>query len=312
MEATSDYATKLFASVKLGSIGDYSIKVDKVDTSYKVLATTPFNGYKKLMAEVVIKSDGKVVSVKLTRGDKWIGTFTTDINLSMVSPKFVFKFEGPEDLFAEVKLQYNDGHAQIMWKLPKKTGDINIKYKHDGTTTSAELTAVINGKHVKYFAERVWIVGKVTGESRFETNLQQYFKAKKTEFNYEIKYTKDYTGPWEIFYQRKADGVESALVKLSLNRSADKKFKFDYHINAPVLVELPRQLAQQFSPKQTLPFLPKTIYLFGHAEMEMKSDSVMMDLKYKDDFIAKVEVKYSPAGASIVWGPHTGSMVMCV
>ena len=299
MEAKSDYATKLFASVKLGNIGDYSIKVDKVDTKYTVLATTPFNGYKKLMAEVVIKSEGKVVSVKLTRGDKWIGTVTADVNLSMVSPKFVFKFEGPQDLFAEVKLQYNDGHAQIMWKLPKKTGDINIKYKHDGTTTSAELTAVINGKHVKYFAERVWIVGKVTGESRFETNLQQYFKAKKTEFNYEIKYTKDYTGPWEIFYQRKADGVESALVKLSLNRLADKKFKFDYHINAPVLVELPRQLAQLFSPKQTLPFLPKTIYLFGHAEMEIKSDSVMMDLKYKDDFIAKVEVKYSPAGASI-------------
>ena len=299
MEATSDYATKLFASVKLGSIGDYSIKVDKVDTSYKVLATTPFNGYKKLMAEVVIKSDGKVVSVKLTRGDKWIGTFTTDINLSMVSPKFVFKFEGPEDLFAEVKLQYNDGHAQIMWKLPKKTGDINIKYKHDGTTTSAELTAVINGKHVKYFAERVWIVGKVTGESRFETNLQQYFKAKKTEFNYEIKYTKDYTGPWEIFYQRKADGVESALVKLSLSRLADKKFKFAYHVNAPVLVQLPRQLAQQLSPKLNLQFLPKTIDLYGDAEMEIKSDSVMMDLKYKDDFIAKVEVKYSPAGASI-------------
>ena len=60
---------------------------------------------------------------------------------------------------------------------------------------------------------------------------------KKVETNYEIKYPATYkptAGPWEIYYQKKANGVETVLIKLTLTPSnAGKKFRLTGLVKAP-------------------------------------------------------------------------------
>ena len=200
------------------------------------MVKTPFGGYEKLKAEIGIKSQGTVVSVRVLRNDVELGKITANVIADMRAPSVHVKFTGPSNLWAEVKVAYENGRLHLFWKSPKHNDDISIEYKNDGTTTSTKFNIVVDGKHLKYLAERVWTQGKITGNSLFDTNLD-WFLEKKVETNYEIKYPATYkptAGPWEIYYQKKANGVETVLIKLTLTPSnAGKKFKLTGLVEAP-------------------------------------------------------------------------------
>ena len=141
------------------------------------------------------------VSVKALNHDQWIGTVSIDAD----NTKFTVKFDSPKNMIWKgyMDMEYSYEHAQIKWQSLHNNDNILIKYKYDGTTSNANFTANIGYQYLKYSSHQVWIKGRITGESRFETNLplykfhivrdfnlQEYFRAEKTLSNYDVKYAK--------------------------------------------------------------------------------------------------------------------------
>jgi hypothetical protein len=52
MKISSDYVNNLFAVLDLGRLGEYSIKIDKINTGFNVLVRTPFSGYEALKMKI--------------------------------------------------------------------------------------------------------------------------------------------------------------------------------------------------------------------------------------------------------------------
>ena len=161
-----------------------------------------------MLWDTLYQKIGNQLSVRVKDHDQWIGTVSIDGQFSKYyTTRFTVKFDSPKNTIwnGRMDIKYDDGHAQIKWQSLYNNDNILIKYNspYDGTTSNTKFTANIGDKYLKYSSHRVWIKGRITGKSGFETNLklyeldlckvfnlQEYFRAKKTLSNYDIKYTK--------------------------------------------------------------------------------------------------------------------------
>lgn len=236
----SDFSStpKLFVAFEQGpgSLMSLDVSHDGGSGSYKVQLKTPLAGYEIISATIVTKETRCIVTV--FRNKEKISTFTIDVELPMVEPilRLNFKWEATPRLWAEISVRGDPETAEMSLKAPNKNWKASTEYRDDGTTSVYVLNAVIDDDTLSYSSERVWTSGSIVSKSKFLTTLD-FFETKQEETSYSIKYSLDFSSPWEIVYESKWNGDVRLALKLNLDVAMYEHIKVEGFFNCPSMPE---------------------------------------------------------------------------